>query len=158
VKLANGSHPPSPFQHEQTPRFCLMSHSHLTAASSFNFQLIIDNAVKAYERRTKKDLLAHPLASQLQTCDSPGAILDILQQQIQGLDQSRSSDDRWTKWLDPTVNILFALSATLGEGVGLVNLRAWTCPRSAHIYMAGFLTCKGDICRSWRSSLSAHHS
>jgi hypothetical protein len=102
-----------------------MSHSHLTASSSSNnFQLIINNALKAYEKRTKKDLLAHPLASQLQACNSPSAILAILQQQVQGLDQSRSSDDRWTKWLDPTVNILYALSATLGEGAGLVSLRA----------------------------------
>jgi hypothetical protein len=102
-----------------------MSHSHLTATSSSNnFQLIINNALKAYEKRTKKDLLAHPLASQIQACNSPGAILAILQQQIQGQDQSRSSDDRWTKWLDPTVNILYMLSATLGEGAGLVSLRA----------------------------------
>jgi hypothetical protein len=99
-----------------------MSHSHLTATSSSNFQLIINNALKAYEKRTKTDLLAHPLASQLQACDSPDAILAVLQQQVQGLDRSRSSDDRWTKWLDPTVNILYALSQTLGEGVGLVSL------------------------------------
>jgi hypothetical protein len=74
----------------------------------------------AYKKRTKNDLLAHPLASKLQPCNTPSAILAVLQQQIQGLDQSRSSDDRWTRWLDPTVNVLFALSATLGEGVGLV--------------------------------------
>ena len=100
-----------------------MSHSHLTATSSSNFQLIINNALKAYEKRTKTDLLAHPLASQLQICNSPAAILAVLQQQVQGLDQSRSSEDRWTKWLDPTVDILYALSETLGEGVGLVSLR-----------------------------------
>ena len=99
-----------------------MSHSHLTAASTSNFQLIFNNALKAYEKRTKKDLLAHPLAAQLQACNSPSDILSILQQQAQGLDQSRSSD-RWTKWLDPTVNVLYALSGTLGEGVGLVSLR-----------------------------------
>jgi hypothetical protein len=99
-----------------------MSHSHLTAASTSNFQLIFNNALKAYEKRTKKDLLAHPLAAQLQACNSPGDILSILQQQAQGLDQSQSSD-RWTKWLDPTVNVLYALSGTLGEGVGLVSLR-----------------------------------
>jgi hypothetical protein len=101
-----------------------MSHSPLTRAStsSSNFQLIINNALKAYEKRTKNDLLAHPLASQLQACDSPNAILAVLQQQVQGLDQSRSSDDRWIKWLDPTVNILYALSGTLGVGVGLVSL------------------------------------
>jgi hypothetical protein len=99
-----------------------MSHSH-TAASSSNFQLIIDNALKAYKKQTKKDLLAHPLASQLQACDSPAAILAVLQQQVQELDQSRSSDDRWSKWLGPTVNILYSLSETLGEGVNLVSLK-----------------------------------
>ena len=95
-----------------------MSRSQPIAASS-KFQLIIHNALGAYQKRTKNDLLAHPLAPQLQACDSPGAILAILQEQVQGLDQSLT-DDRWTKWLDPTVNVLFAFSATLGAGVGLV--------------------------------------
>jgi hypothetical protein len=87
---------------------------------SSSFQLIINDALKAYEQHTKKDLLTHPLASQLQVCDSPTAILNVLQQQIQG--DQRHSDDRWTKWLDPTVNILYALCDTLGEGVGLVSI------------------------------------
>ena len=102
-----------------------MSHSHsttATATSSSNFQLIFNNALKAYEKRTKKDLLAHPLAAELQKCNSSSAILAVLHQQVQGLDQSSSSEDRWTKWLDPTVNILHTLSDTLGEGVSLVSL------------------------------------
>jgi hypothetical protein len=90
------------------------------ASSSSNFQLIINNALDAYKKRTKKDLLAHPLVTELQSCNSSNAILAILQQQLQGLDQSRRSDDRWTRWLDPTVNVLFTFSATLGEGIGLV--------------------------------------
>ena len=102
-----------------------MSHSQLTPASSSSFQLIINNALEAYKKLTKNDLLAHPLAAQLQACDSPGAILAVLQQQAQELDQSRS-DDRWTKWLDPTVNVLFAFSATLGASVGLVCSRIST--------------------------------
>jgi hypothetical protein len=100
-----------------------MSHSHLAGSSSSKFQLIISNALKAYEKRTKKDLLAHPLAAQIQACNSPADILAILQQQVQSLDQPRSSNDRWTKWLDPTVSVLYALSGTLGEGVALVSLR-----------------------------------
>ena len=110
-----------------------MSHSHLTASSSNNFQLIFNDALKVYEKRTKKDLLAHPLASQLQACDSPAAILAILQQQVQGLDQSRSGGDRWTKLLDPTINVLYTFSATLGEGVGMVSHRIRTCLRYALI-------------------------
>ena len=135
-----------------------MSHSHLTASSSNNFQLVFNNALKAYEKRTKKDLLAHPLASQLQACDSPAAILTILQLQVQGLDQSRSGDDRWTKWLDPTINVLYTFSETLGEGVGLVSLRTRTCLRSVFIYIAGVFTCESGICRRWCSSLSMHPS
>jgi hypothetical protein len=112
----------------------LMFHSHLTASSTSNFQLIINNALKAYEKRTRRDLSAHPLAAQLQACDSPGAILAILQQQVQGLDQSRS-DDRWSKWLDPTVNVLFSFSATLGAGVGLVCSRVYSYLRSTLIFI-----------------------
>jgi hypothetical protein len=97
-----------------------MSQSQLTAASSSNFQLIFNNALKAYEKRTKKDLRAHPLAAELHTCNSPSAFLSVLQQQVPGLDQLQSSDVRWTKWLDPTANVLYTLSASLGEGVGLV--------------------------------------
>jgi hypothetical protein len=102
-----------------------MSNSHpiIAASSSSNFQLIFNNALKAYEKRTKKDLLAHPLAGELEKCNSPSKILAVLHQQVQGLDQSRSNDDRWTKWLDPTVNVLYMLSETLGEGISLVSLQ-----------------------------------
>ncbi|KAI0267983.1 hypothetical protein BGY98DRAFT_374158 [Russula aff. rugulosa BPL654] len=97
-----------------------MSDTRTTSTSSFNFQLIFNNALKAYERRTKNDLLAHPLAAQLQDCDSHSSILIVLQQQVQELNRSQTSDERLTKWLDPTVKVLSTLSETLGEGVSLV--------------------------------------
>ena len=98
----------------------VMSQVHPTATSSSNFQQIFDNALKAYQRRTKKDLLTHPLAAQLQACNSPSGILAVLQQQVKESNRSQSTDDRLTKWLDPTVNVLCALSDALGEGVSLV--------------------------------------
>ena len=100
-----------------------MSHTHSTSPSTSNshFQLIFDNALKVYEKRTKKNLLSHPLASQLQACNSSDAILAVLQQQVQALDQFQSRDDRWNKWLGPMVNVLHTLSETLGEGVSLVS-------------------------------------
>ncbi|KAI0275612.1 hypothetical protein BGY98DRAFT_1178224, partial [Russula aff. rugulosa BPL654] len=101
-----------------------MSNVHPTASSSHNqasnFQLIINNALDLYKKRTRNDLLAHPLVTALQSCNSPSTILAVLQQQLQGLDQSRRSDERWMRWLDPTVNVLYTLSGTLGEGFGLV--------------------------------------
>ncbi|KAI0277576.1 hypothetical protein BGY98DRAFT_1177063, partial [Russula aff. rugulosa BPL654] len=97
-----------------------MSNTQSAAASSSNFQQIFNNALDTYRKRTKKDLLTHPLAAQLQACDNPAAILIILREQIHGLDQSQSGAERWSKWLDPTVNVLFAFSATIGAGVGLI--------------------------------------
>ena len=95
-----------------------MSHSHLAAAS---IQLIVNNALKAYEKCTKIDLLAHPLVFELQACDSPTAILTVLHQQVRGLDQSQSSGDRRIMWLDPTVKVLYTFSAALEEHAGLVS-------------------------------------
>ena len=98
-----------------------MSQTPATAASS-HFQIIFDAALKLYEKRTKKDLIAYPLASQLQTCDSTSAILAVLQDQVRDFDKSHSSDERLMKWLTSIVNVLYAFSAAISGGVGLVSL------------------------------------
>ena len=92
------------------------------ASKASNFQLVFNTALKAYEKKTKRDLLAHPLASQLQSCDSPASILAVLQSQVDDLEQARKSDERLTKWLGPTISVLLAFSDTLGEGVSLVSI------------------------------------
>ncbi|KAH9006044.1 hypothetical protein EDB84DRAFT_1573041 [Lactarius hengduanensis] len=63
-----------------------------------------------------KDIATHPLAAQLKSCDNPGAILAVLRAQVQ---RSQSADEKLTKWLDPTVNVLHAFSETIGNAVGL---------------------------------------
>ena len=88
-----------------------------------NFQLIINNALDKYKKRTKNDLLAHPLVAQLQSCNSPDDILAVFQQQVQGLDQALGNDERWLRWFELTVNVLYTRSSTLAAGVGLVCLK-----------------------------------
>ena len=120
-----------------------------TPSSSSNFQAIFSAAVKAYEKRTKKDLLLHPLASQLQACNSPASILAVLQGQVENLDRAQESDERLTKWLNPTVNVLLTFSATIGAGVSLVRIefsRRGLRFYSDHI---GLLTGNSDIRRRW---------
>jgi hypothetical protein len=133
-----------------------MSQNRSTAASS-KFRLIINDALKVYNKRTKNDLLLHPLATELQNCESPTDILAVLQQQIQGIDQSRSGDDRWTKWLDPTISVLLTFSQTAGT-VGLVCSRISAYPRSAHlyIYLVGILARDGSLCRYRRPPFGAY--
>ncbi|KAH9059032.1 hypothetical protein EDB87DRAFT_836515 [Lactarius vividus] len=79
-------------------------------------EAIFRTAVKAYEKRTKKNIATHPFAAQLKSCDNPGAILAVLRAQVQ---RSQSADEKLTKWLDPTVNVVHALSETIGNVVGL---------------------------------------
>ncbi|KAF8467474.1 hypothetical protein DFH94DRAFT_685897 [Russula ochroleuca] len=91
-----------------------------SSSSSSNFQSVLNAALDAYENKTKTKLLTHPLTAQLQSCDSPTAILSILQDFIQQFDRRRRSDERLTSWLNPTINVLYAFSSTVGQGLGLV--------------------------------------
>ena len=103
-----------------------MPHIHTTVVSSSHFQLIVIRALKAYKERTKKDLFAHPLAAQLRACNTTGAILLVLQHQVQIHNQLRYSHERLTHYLDPAVNVLFTFSLALEEGIGLVCFRTWS--------------------------------
>jgi hypothetical protein len=98
----------------------IMSSEPSTSTSNSNFASIFNAALESYKHKTKKDLTSHPLLPRLQSCDSPEAILTALREQIPSLNQSQNGDDRLTKWVSPTVNVLYAFSATVGQGVGLV--------------------------------------
>ena len=69
-----------------------------------------------YEKKTKKDLLMHPVMAQLQTCNSPEsrscsslALKSISEIYV---------DPAMTNWLNSTVNVLFAFSSTLASAIG----------------------------------------
>jgi hypothetical protein len=93
-----------------------------TGTSKSNFVSIFIVALESYRRKTKKDLASHPLLPTLQSCDSAEAILAVLRDQTPAFGQSQNGDDGLTKWVAPTVNVLYAFSSTLGQGVGLVNI------------------------------------
>ena len=94
-----------------------------TVPSSSNFNYVFISAFDAYKKRTKLDIATHPLFSTLETCDSPEAVLTVLREQIFASEQPQGGDERLTNWLVPTVNVLYAFSATLGEGASLVSLK-----------------------------------
>src|ERR1700761_7209932 len=91
------------------------------SSSTPNFQPIFEKALEEYKQKTGKDLTTLPLAAEIKGCNSPEAILTVLEGKANELNQSRNSDERLTKWLNPTVNVLNALSATLGQCAGLVS-------------------------------------
>jgi hypothetical protein len=119
-----------------------------SSSSSSNFQSIFDASLQSYNNKTKSKLLHHPLATQLQSCDSPSAVLSVLQDPIQQFDQRRTSDERLKNWLNPTVSVLYSFSTTLGEGVGLVSLSSLSLYNLySDCHLLDILSRKCDICR-----------
>jgi hypothetical protein len=99
-----------------------MSHSPPKAARPSKYEVILNKAFKAYEKKTGKDLKSDPLLPTLEACKSPKETLSELRRQIPGVDQSENSDDKLTNWVDPVVHVLFIFAQTIGGGVSLVSL------------------------------------
>jgi len=88
--------------------------------STDNFTAIFDAALNEYQSVTGSRLDTHPFAVQLNTWDGPEAVSNIFQNQAQAFSTFRKGDKKLMVWLDPIVHLLYAFSATLGEGIGLV--------------------------------------
>lgn len=111
------------------PSVATMSQSPPVISSNSNYRLIFDNALSAYKKETGKDLTSDPLLLRLRSCNSPDAVLALLREHIPGFDQPGSSGDRLSNWLNPTVNVLYSFSSTIGGAVGLVSIVGAIHPR-----------------------------
>jgi hypothetical protein len=76
---------------------------------------------KKKKKKTGSDLTNNSLAKELQGCESSEAILDIIQREAKAFDKFRDGDNRLMKWIGPSVGVLYTISATLGQGVGMVR-------------------------------------
>jgi hypothetical protein len=107
-----------------------MSQTPSATAEDLNFQSIFNDAVKAYNQKTKRNITEDPLLAELRPCTSGNDILTVLHQRGRVLSASRSSSESLTKWLTPTINVLYAFSATIGGGVGFVSVNFLICSES----------------------------
>ena len=131
-----------------------MSTASSTSTSQSNFASIFNAALDTYKRKTKKDLASHPLLPMLQSCNSPEAVLAVLHKEIRTSSQSENDDNGLTKWVMPTVKVLLAFSATVGQGIGLVNISIFLREEFLFLYpLPGISTGECHICRDRRSSL-----
>ncbi len=73
------------------------------------FQALFESALQAYEQQTSITLAEHPLALQLQSCDSVESIIALLLDQTRSFSNFRESD-RIIKSIKATVSILNPLS------------------------------------------------
>jgi hypothetical protein len=122
-----------------------------TDISTSNFVNIFNAASSEYKRLTRKDLQSHPFAAVLLNCDSPDAVLNVFRTQAIAFHEFRQGDDKLMKWLDPTVNILFTFSATLGEGIALVSgsTSIHSLPLCLNKFVSAILPCENNIYWYW---------
>ena len=114
----------------------------MSQATSFTSQVpipplppesILSAALDEYKKNTGNDLQSHPLSAELQNCDSVDGILAILERQASTVETLRGRNRGIMKWVISSVNILCSISATLGDGAGLVRPRKQTSGHS-HVF------------------------
>ncbi len=100
-----------------------MSAAPSTSTSQSNFASIFNAALESYKRKTKQNIPSHPLFMNLESCNSPEAVLTVLREQVPAFNQSQNGDEGLTKWVTPTVNVLSSFSDTVGQGIGVVSVK-----------------------------------
>ncbi|KAH8984375.1 hypothetical protein EDB86DRAFT_3084585 [Lactarius hatsudake] len=115
--------------------------------SPSNFRLILD-AFDHYTSQVGMDLMKNPLADALRRCDSPNAVLELLQDKAHAFNDYRDGDRALIDWLKPVVQVVHGFSGVLGEAVSLVPFP----PASAVLVSVEvLLTAASDVSSSYDS-------
>jgi hypothetical protein len=88
--------------------------------SSPNFQSILD-ALDNYTKQTGINLKDEPFADKVKGCDSPGAILRLLEENVKTFEEYRNKNRKFIDCLSPVVKFVHTFSGILGEAAGLVR-------------------------------------
>ena len=91
-------------------------------SGSSYLQVLLEAALHDYETQTGIALAKHPLAEQLQNCDSVESVAAVLCDQTQAFGDFRESE-KVLKPLKKTLSVLYKLSATanFGQDIGVVR-------------------------------------
>ena len=115
---------------------------------SSSFQDLFNAALQEYENQTGCKLMEHPLAKQLETCDSVESITAILQEQAQIFRSFRGDDGKLMKSVKSSVDVIYTLSVStvLGEGIGLVHSMSFIEVLAPNHPSTAIPTCESSIC------------
>jgi len=96
-------------------------------STSSRLRALFESALEDYETKAKVALDKHPLAKQLENCNSVESITAVLQDQARAFGEFKGRD-RIMKSIRRTVSFLYNLSATaaLGDDLGLVSQKKLT--------------------------------
>jgi fungal STAND N-terminal Goodbye domain len=103
--------------------------------SPSNFRLIIDAALDEYTKQTGTDLTQNSFAHKFQHSDSPDHVLGLFQERAKEFKEYRDGNRELINFLKPAVEVLHALSGTLGEAISLVSCPSIVPPTSFGDYL-----------------------
>jgi hypothetical protein len=133
--------PHSALYHHHLPSTCrlltahrssLLSHissifdmSQPSSSLSSNFRILFDAALQDYQDKTGDTLTDHPIAKQLETCESVNSITVILHEHARSFREFRENDGKLMKALNSSVDVLCSpsISSALNETIGLIVRR-----------------------------------
>ena len=85
-----------------------------------NFQSIL-NAVDKYAKQTGINLMENPFVDKVKGCDSPSAVLSLLQENLKAFKDYRDNNQKFIECIGPVVKFVHAFSGVLGEAARLVS-------------------------------------
>jgi hypothetical protein len=95
-----------------------MSSTGPATSSTSNFKWLTD-ALADYARTTGIDLSTNPFAGTLEQSDSLEDMLQLLQEREQAFKKFRNKNQGLINYVTPCVEVLHAISGTLGEALSL---------------------------------------
>ena len=130
VLVLLSSLPPQPTvrRHNLHINSSIIGHIHwipdmIYSTSSSSFQSLFIAALQDYGNQTGTKLDEHPIAKQLEKCETVDSITSVLQEQAREFREFRGEDGKVMKSLKSAIHVLYTLSTStaLGEGIGLVR-------------------------------------
>jgi hypothetical protein len=85
-----------------------------------NFQSILDAADK-YVQQTGINLKDNPFTNKVKDCDSPTAVLLLLEENLKAFKDYRDKNRKFIECVSPVVEFIHAFSGILGEAASLVR-------------------------------------
>jgi fungal STAND N-terminal Goodbye domain len=127
-----------------------MSATTSMTTSPSNFRLIIHAALDEYTKQTGIDLTQNPFAHKLQHSDSPDRLVGLFQDRAKQFKEYRDGNRKLINFLKPAVEVLHALSGTLGEAISLVSAPSSFLSRSCLMITSPgpISTSKSSFCRN----------
>ena len=105
------------------PHHSLLPRYMATLHELSNFESLFQSALEEYEVQTEINLVRHPLAAQLESCNTVESITEVLQGQAQSFRELPEGNNKIVTLLKQTVQILHKLSA----GVVLIESLSLVC-------------------------------